>query len=63
MDKELFMVVKESKYSQDYKLNKTMGCLTEPATSYDKSNRESKMNKTLYTETGNRKLSQLNKTL
>ena len=30
VDKELVTAVKESKYSQDYKMNKTIGCFTEP---------------------------------
>ncbi len=30
VDRELVVVVKESKYSQEYKMNRTIGCVTEP---------------------------------
>lgn len=48
VDKQLVTIVKESKYSQDYKMNKTYGCITEPDISY-RSKITSKMNRTTIT--------------
>lgn len=48
VDKQLVTIVKESKYSQDYKMNKTFGCITEPDIGYHPQ-LTSKLNKTAIT--------------
>ena len=62
VDKQLVTIVKESKYSQDYKMNKTQGCITEPDFSYYPQV-TSKMNRTTITESSEKKLNAINMTL
>jgi hypothetical protein len=61
VDKELFLVVKDSKYSQQYKMNRTCTMVTEPS-SRERGSPSGKLSKTMMTETGNRKISFINKT-
>ena len=62
VDKQLVTIVKESKYSQDYKMNKTQGCITEPDFGY-RPQVTSKMNRTTITDSGEKKLNAINMTL
>lgn len=48
IDKELVYIVKDSKYSQEYIINKTQACLTEPNQPYNPKP-TFKMSKTLRT--------------
>ncbi len=59
VDRELVTIVNESKYSQEYKMNRTLGCLTEQSEQV----KMSKANRTMITETGHKQLSAINMTL
>ena len=60
VDKELFLVVKESKYSQEYKMNRTY---TEGNESSSRGTEFNRLNKTMMTEVGSRKIDSINKTI
>lgn len=60
VDKELFLVVKESKYSQEYKMNRTY---TEGNESSSRGTEVNRLNKTMMTEVGSRKIDSINKTI
>ena len=60
VDKELVLVVKESKYSQQYKMNRTY---TEAYDSTSRGSEVNRLNKTIMTEVGSRKIDSINKTI
>ncbi len=59
VDRELVTIVNQSKYSQEYKMNKTLGCITEVS----EHSKNCKPNRTMITEHGHKQLNTINMAL